>query len=151
MNPLTPETARTAGVAARIAALGATVVLFATMWESDGKPEESEHWLVQRAARQQETVADHDDRNETVETATVQTQPVSASQPLPQHITPGQYIVADSRGQVQHIRVTAEMASSTPNERSHYTLEQNSVTLYFIRVEEDDRVADAAAGEQENQ
>lgn len=141
MNPLTPETARAAGVAARIGALGLMVALFATMWESDGKPEESEHWLARRVAKPSETVAQGSDRDTTRDVASSRTQPVKSSRSLPKNIAPGQYVVADSRGQVEHIRVTSAMTTS-PTEQSHYTLKLDGVTLYFIRVDEE-RIADA--------
>lgn len=142
MNPLTPETARAAGVAARIGALGLMVVLFATMWEGDGKPDESEHWLARRAAQQSETVAQKSREESTPESVSSQAQTVAESRVLPENIAPGQYVVADSRGQVKQIRVTAGMAVSDPVEQPHYMLEVDGVTLYFIRVDED-RIADA--------
>lgn len=124
------------------------VILFAAMWESDGKPEEGEHWLAGRATARTGIVAHRDSTNRETEVAATDMQPVSNSQPLPENIAPGQYVVADSRGQTSQIRVTRSMTTSTPVEQDHYTLDDHGVTLYFIRVRSEDTIAEAQSDRQ---
>ena len=128
------------------------VVLFAAMWENDGQPEDSEHWLVRRAAAQTDVVAHRDSTSTNHETdvAATDMQPVSRSQSLPEDIAPGDYVVADTRGQTHRIRVTRSMTTSTPVERDHYTLDDNGVTLYFIRVRTEATIAESPKSDRHN-
>lgn len=147
MNPLKPEIAQAAGAAVRVGALCLAVVAFAAMWESDAQPARSKHWLAQRAeqrSRQVERGGIGHRRvssvNHVGQTHAV-TRQVSARESLPEEIAPGQYLVADNRGQVRRLRVTRSMTSSKSVEREQYVLRDSDATTYFIRVRTENGIA----------
>jgi hypothetical protein len=147
MNPLKLEIAAAAGTAVRVGALFMAVIVFATMWDSDAKPEHSNHWLAHRAEQRVRPVEHGGGSNSRGALSALKTQQIAAQIELPQDITAGQYLVADTWGQVRRVHVTRSMASSTSPARDQYTLREGDSTTYFIRIRGENKFALAGRDE----
>ena len=120
MNPLKPEITRSAGTAVHVGALCMAVIVFATMWDSDARPEHSNHRLARRAEQRSRIVERGGIGYARISAHKSHDRLISHREMLPEGIVPGQYLVADTRGHVRHVRVTESMASSTSRERDQY-------------------------------
>lgn len=148
-----------ADAAARVGVLCVAVALFAAMWESDAPPsaDVSDNWLAQRAADsrpnahvKQSALNGNQTRSNDVSINKVGllsdvsvTSTFSVRYPMPVGITPGEYRVVDSLGNVQTVEVTSEMVTGTGTENpvDQYVIEDGDRKIYFIRIQ---RVADIA-------
>ncbi len=151
MNPLKKEIGRSAGTAVRIGALCMAVIVFATMWDSDTRPEHSNHWLAGRARQRSRIVERSGIGNARIALNRSHDRLISHHEILPDGIVPGQYLVADTRGQVRRVHVTESMASSTSRERDQYLLREGSTTIYFIRIRKDADIAQSTRNDQQRQ
>ncbi|MDA1162004.1 MAG: hypothetical protein O3B13_02770 [Planctomycetota bacterium] len=155
MSDFKRNLAESADSAARVGVLFLAVAMFAAMWESDASSKQDDNWLAARARTK--FVVAQSDENASLEivsqTGEVQKNKPNTSDtfgevsirrvsgspyPLPVGIVPGEYRVVDSRGSVETLHITQEIASVTGNIESlglgQYVIADAERTIYFIRI-----------------
>lgn len=159
MSDFKRNLAESADAAARVGVLFVAVAMFAVMWESDSPPADvSDNWLARRAGVSRPATAPDErlsksDKNSGLRETSSLLTGVSASSaivveyPLPAGIAPGRYRAVDSLGNVQTVRVTSEMATGirAKSPLAQYIVEQGDRTIYFIRIQGGNEIADARA------
>jgi len=150
-----------ADAAARVGALFVAVAMFAAMWESDSPPEGTDEvWLARRANSSRAVVqiekgsqevseqhSAHAKARTTLKDVSV-TSVVTVPYPMPSGITPGNYRVVDTLGNIQTIQVTLEMVprARAGNPLNQYIIEEGDRTIYFIRIRSGNTIAGAHGG-----